>query len=186
MALSVALSWSPPPSSPLFDESTTPGGMSMTSETQGNSSHTLTDLPSSAPTSTPSSGQVSASSSAASELGRKSSPMGRQQQAPSPSNGHLFAHASPSRSGSTSPQPRSYAAAASHGDSQRSVGPQQLDMPIYPGAALTSSVSDKRSGIVSIDDRANMSAIFSLPPRRRCSLVPTAAVHLDGLHTNKE
>ena len=144
MAVSLALNWSPPPSSPLFDESATSGSASLGSEaaTQGGSlaSSPMADS-STAPTPSTSSTTLSAAEKNMASMQRQ------QQQASSPygnRTGGLSVQAMPPpRSNSTSPQPRSYAAAASH--------PQQsFVLPSYPGAAMTSQVrktSSRRGGL---------------------------------------
>lgn len=127
MAMSLALNWSPPPSSPLFDESTTPGGNFIGSEKgKSEASSSTSTTTSSAPMSTSS---FSSSDPTLVSLSRQSGSSSHQ-------NGNL--KATPNRSYSTSPQPpiMSYAAVASN--PQRSAVYQ---MPSLPGPAVTSPVS---------------------------------------------
>jgi hypothetical protein len=128
MAVSLALNWSPPPSSPLFDESTTPNGTALGNEAQSSSRASSSPRPDPSSVSTSmSNGQAMASSS--------SSPLLRKQQASTTQNNGLSVQSTPARTNSASPQPKSYAAAASH--SQQAA----YQMPSFPGPALTSQVS---------------------------------------------
>lgn len=127
MAVSLALNWSPPPSSPLFDESTTPGGVSMNAESSQSTNLTSSPL-------TDSTNNMSNfTSNNGSSSGLSINSLSKQLQS-APYNGNLQAPAS--RSSSTSPQPRTYAAAASN--PQRA---GQYSMPSLPGPVMTSSVS---------------------------------------------
>lgn len=127
MAVSLALNWSPPPSSPLFDESTTPGGVSMNAESSQSTNLTSSPL-------TDSTNNMSNfTSNNGSSSGLSINSLSKQLQS-APYNGNLQAPAS--RSSSTSPQPMTYAAAASN--PQRA---GQYSMPSLPGPVMTSSVS---------------------------------------------
>ncbi|UZJ54681.1 hypothetical protein CBS101457_004001 [Exobasidium rhododendri] len=122
MALSLALNWSPPPSSPLFEDSSTLGSIPPGNES---SSHSQS---ASAPTSVLS-GQTSTSSPSMDY---------RHPHQPSSAvnNSGQTTPSSPSGTGGTSPS-KSYAAAASKQQQQQPI----FQMPTYPNPALTSQHS---------------------------------------------
>lgn len=129
MAVSLALNWSPPPSSPLFDESTPPGGVSLNTETSQGTN--LTSLPLTDSTNN--------MSNLISNNGSGLSINSLSKQLQSSSQNGSSSLQTPGRSSSTSPQPRTYAAAASNPQKA-----SQYPMPSFPGPAVTSSVSKEK------------------------------------------
>lgn len=134
MALSLALNWSPPPSSPLFDE-----GLSQTASGEGGETSSNNKQQLGYSTSPPrlSSGPNSSSSNT-SDMDRRRRAEQQALMSPSSSNGSLTGQGPSSRNADVSSQPRTYASAASHSHGSRSASTQQVNMPSYPTAAMVS------------------------------------------------
>lgn len=119
--VSLALNWSPPDSTPLFDESGVEGNKNQSTPTSSNLTSKAT--PSTSPDSKqpPSSALSSASSSASSSALQSNSNSGANTPSSTTSlSTTLSPTGLPPRNASTSPQPRSYAQAAEQSTSGRS------------------------------------------------------------------
>jgi hypothetical protein len=139
MAVSLALNWSPPPSSPLFEDSTTLSSVSSGKEGQGNSlASSLHAQTTNTPPST-SNGRGSGPSVASPTLASESGIFHRQQLQVSPAiqNGGHGPQSSP-----MVPNLQSYAAVASNRQQQQQQQESIYQMPTYPNPALTTKVSE--------------------------------------------